>query len=232
MTLDELKRINGRHDRECDITQADADRINRHIDAIEQSRSRWRAKSGDIVEVIDRYGKYSPHWHIDGKARIVLCLIKNKYMPVVRVDDSGTVTQQFTGCYKKRFVFGMLKYRGKRWRRLCAQKTPANRHGNLVCFRAKVNVWEYREPRPLYGKYNTRDYTLFNVYHLTDRRGHPINGNKYRYCARPFTFRTRAEYTAWLGACGGVEFEGKHKKHKIVFCKPERLRAYCKRQSL
>jgi hypothetical protein len=210
-------------------TQTDTDEVNRRIDMIRRSRSRRRPKSGDIVETIDRYGKCDPYWHIDGKGRWLGQNIAHcTGILYADVDEAGVVTHRVKRA-DKRVIWGLFRYMGKRAVRLYIW--THDKRGR-VAFNVTVNVWEHRALFPLYGKYNTRDYIKFDVYKLTDRRGHPIKGNKYRYYARPsgfmhpFVFKTRAQYEQWLGECGEAEFEGKYSKHRVVFCDIERTKQY------
>jgi hypothetical protein len=232
-----LKALNPYYSRAYGITQADVDEVDRCIKAIRRSRSRRRPKSGDVLATTDRFGEYSPCRRINGKGRwlgrnIAYCADACGVKDVcVHIDKAGVVTHSVAKA-DKRTIWGMFTYTGKRTVRLYVW---GHDKLGLIAFDIVVNAWEHKALFPLYGRYNTRDFAKFNVYKLTDRRGQPLRGNKYRYFARssafmrPFTFKTGAQYEQWLKECDGTEFAGKYPKHKVVFCDIERTLQYLRR---
>lgn len=72
-------------------------------------------------------------------------------------------------------------------------------------FQAKVNVWAYTEPNPLFGEYTTRLYRRFHVYFGKK----PDDILEYRiFVNENFTaFHNEQEYVAWLKTYKGAEFK-------------------------
>ena len=60
-TVETLKKENYHFDYEHGITESDVMKVNKIIDAIENSRSTERIQVGDVVQYTNEYGEYFPH---------------------------------------------------------------------------------------------------------------------------------------------------------------------------
>jgi len=88
-------------------------------------------------------------------------------------------------------------------------------HG-AIKFEALVNVWEYKQPEPLYGDFSTKEYDKHYISYCVDSLGYPKDGI-YRYLGNSIAFTRKEDYEAWRDTYRGVEFNGNWPNQTVVF---------------
>ena len=183
------------------ITERDVGHINNLIGRIENSRCNFPTV-GDVVRVTNKWGEYYPHAHIETSSENKLYICECPFIPFVYLDESHIWTTTSGGPWEYCNANDLV-YVGKELKTFCDWGHCGPCADGAIEFQAEVNVWEYKCPNPLYGKYTTQNWDMRFVHwaKTPDRFG-------YRYSAAGIAFQTDTEYFAWLATYRGVEFEG------------------------
>ena len=216
-TIETLIKINALFHEEHRVQQSDVDTANKYIGIIEKSRTNDAVQVGDIIEFTTRHGNYyrnahvekfepeTQEWNICEQGTPFIMSLKNEN--IIRCLTSG-------GAWDN--VPDKLKLLGSRKKFfMVSGHNGACGHG-AIYFEAAVNVWEYKEPEPLYGGYTTKEYDKYYISYCVDSRGYPKDGI-YRYTGNGMAFQTTADYEAWRDTFRGVEFDGNCENQKVIF---------------
>ncbi len=162
-TVETLKPLNILYDHEHWLTQQDVDMANGYVELIERTRSEKTPQIGDRLIYVDRYGKYYGNALIENNdeesGRISIC--EEPYIPFVWEQDANIRLSVSGGAFHHidprqlkfvRWTEGAFKDWGN-----CG--ACAN---GAVTFTAKVPLWSYSEPDPLYGDFTTETWTLLS----------------------------------------------------------------------
>ena len=156
-TIETLLPLNVSYDSDHGLTQEDVDMVNSLVEVIESTRSKHTPKIGDRVVYTQKGGEYHPHGLIEKKHedRFYVCL--DPFIPFVWESDTNIKVDVSGGPFyhadadKFKFV-GWTEADFKEWGHCGA---TAN---GTVRFKAKVPLWAYSEPNPLYGDFTTKDW--------------------------------------------------------------------------
>jgi len=208
-TIETLMLINEHYHSEHGVRQSDVDAANDCKSAIEASRTDNQVQPGDIVELTTIHGDYYRNAHIanwdENEGQWYIC--NQPYTPYVYIDKSAGSIGYTLGGGGWRHVPSNLALIGKR-KKLFGQWGHKGVCGaGSFLFEATVNVWEYKEPEPLFGEYTTEHYDRWYISHCVDKFGKPQGGYEYQCFSRGTGFATKAEYKAWLRTFRGVEFK-------------------------
>lgn len=222
-TIEKLKQLNPSYDSEHRVTQSDAEKANRYIEAIQNSRSDTQIQVGDIVEVTTKHGDYYQNAHIESYNSETdnWSVCEQPYVPFVYLNDKGMIRCSTSGgawCG----VPNKLVLIGKRAKQFKDFGHCGACGNGAFCFEAEVNVWEYKESESLYGDYTTKEWRKEYISYCTDEYGNTKNGSHYRYFRDGITFGGKEDYEAWLKTYKGVEFKGHWINHTVVFRYRER----------
>lgn len=214
-----LSSINARFLSEHFICRSDVELANKWIRIIENSRRPDRPVIGDIVRLATKYGDYYDRAHIDvigedGNAHVC----EQPYVPFIHEADNpiGFGFSTSGGAWLHCGT-GRMTPAGQELKRFCDWGSCGACRNGAIEFMALVNVWEYADPNPVFGKYTTRDWAKRYV-HIRE----PENECGYRYAVTcgslPDTaFRTEDEYKSWLLTYKAVEFKGHWPNQSVVF---------------
>ena len=190
---------------------------------IEKSRLDDQPLPGDIVEYTTQYGDWYPNAHIAevNKDSILICEVAS--IAHVWEENGKPYFGRVSGGAWSEIPKGLQKV-GQRLKTFCYYDHSDILRVDTVEFQAKVNVWSYREPNPLFGDYTTRLYRRLHVHfdNKPDMFGYRIfvygNGGM-NYMA----FHNNKEYLAWLNTYKGVEFTVDTGKVVFLYRKQEQL---------
>ena len=167
--METLKPLNILYDHEHWLTQQDVDMANGYVELIERTRSEKTPQIGDRLIYVDRYGKYYGNALIENNdeesGRISIC--EEPYIPFVWEQDANIRLSVSGGAFHHidpkqlkfvRWTEGAFKDWGN-----CG--ACAN---GAVTFTARVPLWSYSEPDPLYGDFTTETW---RQYYLTKDTG-------------------------------------------------------------
>ena len=219
-TIVTLLPLNGVYHMNHKISQDDVEMANNYKAIIEASRTDNRIQPGDILELYTRYGDYRRNAHFEkwdrDKGYWAVC--EHPSTPFIWLNITGDNIQCSTSGGPWTSVPGGLRLMGKRKKLFKDWGHCGSCANGSVAFEAEVNVWEYRQPDPLFGEYSTKDYDKHYISHCVDERGNPKSGSRYRYVGDSTNFETSEEYSIWLKTFCGVEFEGHWPNQTVVFC--------------
>lgn len=222
-TLESLSVINLTYCYSHSMTQKDVDTVNSLVETIEKERVGVTTPlPGDIVYFTDRYGQYYDNAlpsklnaFGDGKAEVCY----GPYAPVVSM-DGGEIRLSVSGGPFGHHDPAAFAFMGESCRRFAVWGACGPQANGLVEFDARVHLWSYREPNPLYGDYSTKDWDMFYVNYSNE----PKDGSRYRYSVslpggtRMHAFADDTAYLAWLKTYRGIEFNGAWENQTVVFC--------------
>ena len=231
-TLESLSAINQDYCGSHCMIQADVDNVNRMVEIIEKSREGISTPMiGDTIHFTERYGVYyDGAMLIDdnkfGNGNAELCY--NPYAPWVS-EEHGQLRMSVSGgpfgCHPPQD----FAYAGDAVRRFAIWGSCGPQANGRIDFDARVHLWVYREPNPLYGDFSTKDWALFYVDKIKNARGY-----EYKVTAPGGThvhaFRNEKEYLAWLRTYRGVEFKGSWVHQLVVFCYKRREKLLSKEE--
>jgi hypothetical protein len=222
-TIETLKKVNPSYDYEHRIIQEDVEMVNNWITFIGNSRDKNSPQVGDIVEYTNEHGDFYKNAHIekiDGYEGEGLHICERPQVPFIGKSNNRFYTSTSGGAWTN--IPKNLKLIGQREKAFCDWGHCGACGNGAVNFSVVVNVWEYKEPEPLYKDYSTKTHDKFYVSVLEDqllREQH----NNYKYliqtngCTSHTAFKTDKEYQAWLKTFNGVEFDGHWQNQKIVW---------------
>lgn len=212
-SIETLKPLNVSYDHEHWLTQADVDMANNRVELIERTRSETTPQIGDRLIYVDKYGKYYGNALIDSKDKKdgLLSICEEPYVPFVweqddsiRLDVSGG-SFHFVDPKRMKFV-KWAEGAFKDWGHcgMCGNGT--------VCFTARVPVWSYSEPEPIYGDFTTETYRRFYL----NKRNEAEEGNL--YYGDSIAFRDKAEFQQFLDDYEGTVFKGNWPTQIVLWC--------------
>ena len=155
-TYETLLPLNVSYDYDHILTQEDVDTVNALVEVIEKTRSEYSPKIGDRVVYIEKGGDYHHRSLIEKKGERGLYA----YIPFVWESDNNIALDVSGGSFhwvdpdKFKFV-EWIEADFKKWGHCGARANGA------VKFKAKVPLWTYTEPNPLYGNFTTKDWKKF-----------------------------------------------------------------------
>lgn len=190
-TVETLKKENYHFDYEHGITESDVMKVNKIIDAIENSRSTERIQVGDVVQYTNEYGDYFPHamiTNIYDDAEI--CENGNMYTNI----HEGEFCHSTSGGSFSHHEMKGFTYIGKTTRTFWTFGHNGACANGGVYFTATVNLWECNDNKEMFST-KTHD-----KYYLSYRK----SDSDYQYFASKSggmsdnAWRTAKEMQAWL----------------------------------
>lgn len=190
-TVETLKKENYHFDYEHGITESDVMKVNKIIDAIENSRSTERIQVGDVVQYTNEYGDYFPHamiTNIYDDAEI--CENGNMYTNI----HEGEFCHSTSGGSFSHHEMKGFTYIGKTTRTFWTFGQNGACANGGVYFTATVNLWECNDNKEMFST-KTHD-----KYYLSYRK----SDSDYQYFASKSggmsdnAWRTAKEMQAWL----------------------------------
>jgi hypothetical protein len=190
-TVETLKKENYHFDYEHGITESDVMKVNKIIDAIENSRSTERIQVGDVVQYTNEYGEYFPHamiTNIYDDAEI--CENGNMYTNI----HEGEFCHSTSGGSFSHHEMKGFTYIGKTTRTFWTFGHNGACANGGVYFTATVNLWECNDNKEMFST-KTHD-----KYYLSYRK----SDSDYQYFASKSggmsdnAWRTAKEMQAWL----------------------------------
>lgn len=202
-TVDTLKPLNVLYDHEHWLTQQDVDMANNYVELIERTRSEKTPQVGDRLIYVDRYGKYYGNALIEKREETsgLIFICEEPYIPFVWEEYDGIGLSVSGGSFHHiaprqltfvRWTEGAFKDWGN-----CG--ACAN---GAVAFTARVPLWSYSEPNPLYGDFTTETW---RQYFLTKDTS-PEARNLYQGFDK--AFRTEEDFQQFLKDYEGTVFKG------------------------
>ena len=211
-TLETLKPLNVLYDHEHWLTQRDVDMANFYVELIEATRSDTTPQAGDRLIYTDRHGSYYGNALIEKSLDggfVSVC--EEPYIPFLW-KESGSIRLNVSGgafhhvdSMKMEFV-RWTEGAFKDWGHCgaCANGT--------VAFKARVPLWSYSEPGPLYGDFTTETWRR---YYLTKDTS-PDARNLYRGFDK--AFRTEEDFQQFLKDYEGTVFKGNWENQIVLWC--------------
>lgn len=212
-TVETLQSLNNSHDYGYDVSQSDSDKVNRLISFIQKERdSHEEPVSGGIIEYTTRSGDYYAHAHIerikDGYQEI--CLLP--YVPFC-YEDTGrarfdTSNEPWTHLDKV-----LLEPAGIRAKLFKTWGHCGRCASGAVYFKAFVRVWRYTEPKPLFGKYTTKEWTKYFICKMPD----PEKPGEFTYTSDKFMIYSEAEFNRIVQMLYGEVFDGVYHNSLVLW---------------
>lgn len=211
-TVETLKALNVSYDHDHRLTQEDTDMVNAYVELIEGTRSETTPQVGDRLIYTDRHGSHYGNALIE-KAQETGCvyICEEPYIPFLWEEDGNIRLNVSGGAFHSvnpqemkfvRWTEGAFKDWGH-----CG--ACAN---GAVAFTARVPLWSYSEPEPLYGKFTTETYRRFYLHRKTDGD----TGNLYQ--GDGIAFRDETEFRQFLKDYEGTVFKGNWENQIVVWC--------------
>ena len=212
-SIETLREWNVSYDHEHWLTQEDVDMANSYVQLIERTRSEVTPQIGDRLIYVSRHGDYYGNALIDGAdtEQGLLSVCEQPYVPFVwkeedciRLSVSGGAFHHINPQEMKflKWTEGAFKDWGH-----CG----ACANGSVTFF-AKVPLWFYAEPNPMYGNFTTETYRKFYL----NKRKEQEEGNLYH--GDGIAFRNEAEFRQFLKDYEGTVFMGNWEKQIVVWC--------------
>lgn len=190
-TVETLKKENYHFDYEHGITESDVMKVNKIIDAIENSRSTERIQVGDVVQYTNEYGEYFPHAMITNiYDNTEICENGNMYTNI----HEGEFCHSTSGGSFSHYEMKGFTYIGKTTRTFWTFGHNGACANGGVYFTATVNLWECNDNKEMFST-KTHD-----KYYLSYRK----SDSDYQYFASKSggmsdnAWRTAKEMQAWL----------------------------------
>lgn len=190
-TVETLKKENYHFDYEHGITESDVMKVNKIIDAIENSRSTERIQVGDVVQYTNEYGEYFPHAMITNiYDNMEICENGNMYTNI----HEGEFCHSTSGGSFSHHEMKGFTYIGKTTRTFWTFGHNGACANGGVYFTATVNLWECNDNKEMFST-KTHD-----KYYLSYRK----SDSDYQYFASKSggmsdnAWRTAKEMQAWL----------------------------------
>ena len=193
--------------------------VNILVNAIESNLKNDEIQPGDIVELTTKHGNYYENAHFENfdHENGLWRVCEQPMIPFVFLSDNKRAGQFSTGGGAWCTIPNNLKRIGKRVKifKVFGHNGPCA--GGAITFEAVVNVWEYKEPDPLYGDYSTKLYDRQYFTVADDSSKKPRGDNVYRYQGNFIGFHNKQDYVAWRDTYRGVEFPGNWPNQIVVF---------------
>lgn len=189
--METLKKENYHFDYEHGITESDVMKVNKIIDAIENSRSTERIQVGDVVQYTNEYGEYFPHAMITNiYDNTEICENGNMYTNI----HEGEFCHSTSGGSFSHHEMNGFTYIGKTTNTFWTFGHNGACANGGVYFTATVNLWECNDNKEMFST-KTHD-----KYYLSYRK----SDSDYQYFASKSggmsdnAWRTAKEMQAWL----------------------------------
>ena len=210
-THETLLPLNVSYDYDHQLTQEDVNMVNSLVEVIESTRSEHTPKIGDRVVYIDKSGNYHPRSLIEKKGEQGFYVCLDPSIPFVWESDSSIKVDVSGGPFyhadANKFKFaGWTEADFKEWGHCGA---TAN---GTVRFKAKVPLWAYTEPNPLYGDFTTKDWKKFYL----RKREDPAACNLYD--GREIAFGSEEELQEYINDHNGTIFTCSDPTLFVLWC--------------
>lgn len=206
-TLESLLQNNKYFDSRYRLRQEDVDKVNEHVQLIEQTRSKDTPQAGDKVQYTSRYGDYCPGALVDHIERDEVNICGRPSQPFIWPDDGrkgiicSTSGGEWTYAPIKR-----LQYIGKALQRFCMWGHCGPCSSGNIQFEAEASLWEYIEDKPVYGTFTTKDWQKMHISKLTNREWRNKHGG-YLYLGDGIAFSTEQEFNEFVDLYKGTLFK-------------------------
>lgn len=210
-TLETLLPLNVSYDYDHYLTQSDVDMANTLVELIERTRTEEQPHAGDLMIHLSKHGDYSARALIEKECDGALSVCIHPYIPFVYRKGNGIGYDVSGGPFCK-VEISDTKFKGwdtayfKEW----GHSGP--RANGCVNFAARVALWEYREPDPLYGDFTTKDWQRIYVRKDTDRDA------GYLYQGIGMCCKDGEEFGQFLRDHEGTVFPGNWENQVVVWC--------------
>lgn len=154
-TAEILVKINESYNHQHVITKYDVDMVNEHTKLIESTRSSNIPKVGDRLLFTSKHGDYCPNALIEKKNDDKFSVCVNPYVPFIYSRDEGIRCDVSGGPFTSVPMTDLI-YIGQCDSTFCDWGHCGRCGNGAVHFNAKVSVWEYIEPKPLYDGFTTQ----------------------------------------------------------------------------
>ena len=212
--VDSLRKLNVSYDHEHGLTQKDVDMANSYVELIERTRSEITPQIGDRLVYVTEDGDYYgnaliENFHHTKEGYLSIC--EQPYIPFVwkkegdiRLSVSGGA---FHGVNPKEMKF-------QRWAEGAFKDWGwcGARANGAVTFTAKVPLWFYAEPNPIYGEFTTETYRKFYL----NKKEKTETGNLYQ--GFDIAFRDEAELQQFVEDYEGTIFKGNWPTQIVLWC--------------
>ena len=213
-SIETLRQWNLSYDNEHGVTQKDVNMANSYVELIERTRSEITPQIGDRLVYVTEYGDYYgnaliENFHHTKDGYLSIC--EQPYIPFVwekdgniRLSVSGGA---FHGVNPKEMKF-------LRWTEAAFTDWGwcGARANGAVKFLARVPLWFYAEPNPIYGDFTTETYRKF--YLTKDTSGAARN----LYQGFEAAFSDEATFQQFLEDYEGTVFNGNWENNIVVWC--------------
>ncbi len=212
-TVETLKPLNLSYDSEHRLTQSDVDMANNYVELIERTRSEKTPQIGDRLIYVDKYGCYYGFALIDNidKESGFPYICEQAYVPFVWEQDGNIRLSVSGGAFhyidpKKMKFVKWVEAPFTDWGhcRACAN--------GAVRFNAKVPLWSYSEPDPLYGDFTTETWRQLYLRKNTEP------DERYLYSGDGVAFRDEDEYQQFLKDYEATVFPGNWENRFVIWC--------------
>lgn len=203
--------MNVNYDREHTLTQQDADTVNEMLALIEATRAD-EPTTGDRIQFTDQHGDFYPNALIEKHSDGELVICESPMIPFVYQSEDGIKLSVSGGGFVGAPSYGPTyvdKVHGhfKLW----GHKGSCG--NGAVEFRAKVNLWMYAEPNPLYGHFSTK---LWRKLHFNKSQHPACDG--YLYKADHIMLPDEESFQQFLNTYCGTVFPGWISGTYVVWC--------------
>lgn len=210
-TLETLLPLNVSYDYDHQLTQPDVDMANALVELIECTRTDEYPQAGDLMVHVSRHGDYSARALIEKEHDGTLSVCIHPSIPFVYRKDNG-IGCDVSGDPFDRVKIPDVKFKGwdtayfKEWGH-CGPRANGS-----VSFAARVALWEYRKPDPIYGDFTTKDWQKIYVRKDTD------GDAEYLYQGIGICCKNEAEFEEFLRDHEGTAFPGNWNNQIVVWC--------------
>lgn len=214
--IQSLIELNLHYNTEHRITQADVDMANTYVTLIKQTRSDVIPKTGDILRYTDEHGNYYPYAHIEYNRNGMCNICENPYVPFIVSKTDGITCTTGGGAWDN-LKTSNLKYIGKEEKHFCDWGHSGVCSNGSVHFTAKVSVWEYVHPKPLYKDYTTEKWRKLYISRIAEEQRK--NYGDYLYKSDDgVDFHTESEFHKFLKEYKGEIFNGHCDNQLVIWC--------------
>ena len=210
-TLETLLPLNVSYDYDHQLTQPDVDMANALVELVERTRTDEHPQVGDLMVHVSKHGDYSPRALIEKVHDESLSVCIHPSIPFVYRKDNGIGCDVSGGPFD-RVKIPDVKFKGwdtayfKEWGH-CGPRVNGS-----VSFAARIALWEYREPDPLYGDFTTKDRQRIYVRKDTDPEA------EYLYQGIGICCKDEKEFDEFLRDHEGTVFPGNWENQVVVWC--------------
>lgn len=201
--------LNVSYDYEYRLNEKDVQNVNGIVEQLENERLKTIPKPGDMVLYTSKHGDYLPDCLIECYDNLGIKVITMPCIPCVIKTASGLNCMPGRGS-ETYLSADKLKYVGKTRSLFKIYGTQGVCRDGFVHFYAEVNLWEYKEPDPLYGEFTTKDWGKIYL--------RKVNTENALYSSDKITFRDEDSFQRFLKAYQGKIFPGNYPDQIVVWC--------------